>query len=40
MNNAQKEAWLKEDGMQMKAIATLKKYDLASSAVAGVRAAL
>ena len=40
MNKAQKEAWLKEAGMQMKAIATLEKYNMASLAVAGVGAAL
>lgn len=40
MNKAQKEAWLKEARMQMKAIATLEKYNMASLAVAGVGAAL
>lgn len=40
MNKAQKEAWLKEAKMQMNAIATLEKYNMASLAVAGVGAAL
>ena len=40
MTKAEKEAWLKEAKMQMKAIATLEKYNMASLATAGVGAAL
>ena len=40
MTKAEKEAWLKEAKMQMQAIATLEKYNMASLATAGVGAAL
>jgi hypothetical protein len=40
MTKAEKEAWLKEAKMQMQAIATLEKYNIASLATAGVGAAL
>ena len=40
MPKAEKEAWLKEAKMQMQAIATLEKYNMASLATAGVGAAL
>ena len=39
MNKEQKEAWLKEAEMQMKAIRTLEKYNMAALAVAGLGAA-
>jgi hypothetical protein len=40
MTKAEKEAWLKEAKMQMQAIATLEKYNMASLVTAGVGAAL
>lgn len=40
MTKAEKEAWLKEAKMQMQAIATLEKYNMASLATAGVGAAM
>lgn len=40
MNKEQKEAWLREAKMQMKAIQTLEKYNMAALALAGLGAAL